>query len=144
MQQAGHDKRIALRNDTAVVGRIGLGWRVDQNPAPEIADAGDEVGRDKEPAIGQHGVSRGHLHHRHRSGTERQCQVGWVLVQVKTKAAGPLLGIARTDGLQHADGDHVFRPRQAGAQAHGAVKFAVVIFGFPGLPARHATAEKQG
>jgi hypothetical protein len=66
-----------------------------------------------------------------------------VLVFVKAETGHPFLGGARADRLQNANGHHVLGLRQTCAQAHGAVKLAVVILGLPRLPARDAAVKKQ-
>ena len=108
-----------------------------------VGDFGDQVGVDAVAAIGKHRVARGHLHRRHRSGTERHGQVGRVLVSFEAEAGDPVLRVLRTNRLQNPDGHHVLGFLQGCTQAHGPVKSAVVIFGLPRLAAGHAGVKKQ-
>ena len=66
-----------------------------------------------------------------------------MLVGVEAEVRDPVLRVARRDGLQHADRDHVARARQAALERHGALEAAFVVLGLPGLAAGHAGVEEQ-
>jgi hypothetical protein len=65
-----------------------------------------------------------------------------VLVGIEAEARDPVLRVARRDGLQHADRDHV-RERARPRERHRALEAAVVVLGLPGLAAGDAGVEEQ-
>ena len=137
-----HDEGVA-RVDGAVVLRGRRGVAFDQHLAGVVGDAGDEEGVDAPAAVGEHRKAGGHLHRRDRAGAQRHGQVGRVLVGIEAEVGDPVLRVARRDGLQHADRDHVARARQAALERHRALEAALVVLGLPGLAAGDAGVEEQ-
>ena len=143
LQQLTHQKRIARINGTLRVFLLD-GHELVQDLASVVGHFGDQIRIDPKPAIGKHRVAHRHLHGGDRSRAQSHGQVGRVALGLETKVGHPLLHVFSAHRLQDADRDHVFGFGQGASQAHGAIEFAVVVLGLPGLAAGDAGIKKQG
>ena len=142
LQQAVHDEGIAgVDGAHRFVQRHRPGFQ--QGPTGLFRHLGDDPGVDPVAAVGEHRVCGSHLHRRDRPRAQGHRQVGQVLFFLEAKARDPVPRVLRSDRLQDADRHHVLRACQCRAHAHRAVELAVVVLGFPGLPAGHVGVEEQ-
>ena len=107
-QQCRHDEGVARVDRLFGILASNDGRFLKNDLTLGIDDFRDEVRLDAEATVGEYGVSARHLQRIGLSSTQRERQVGRMLLGIKAELADVVLRIARPDGAQDADRHHVF------------------------------------